>query len=213
MPTWISRTRPALPTVGIDWQALLAELPPTEAVAVLLAIAYLVLAVRENVWCWPAGIASSLIYVALMFGASLYMESGLQVFYAGLGVYGWREWQRAGPRGTPLAIRTWPPSRHGLAVGGILALGTLSGLLLARYTPAAFPFLDSFTTWGAIVATWMVARKILENWLYWFVIDSVSGYLYASRGLYLTAGLFGLYLVLIVVGWQRWRRCMAAAAP
>jgi nicotinamide mononucleotide transporter len=82
-------------------------------------------------------------------------------------------------------------------------------MLLTHFTEAAMPYLDSFTTWGAIVTTWMVARKILENWIYWFVIDSVSVYLYISRELYLTSGLFLLYLVLIVIGYRAWRRSMA----
>jgi nicotinamide mononucleotide transporter len=71
-------------------------------------------------------------------------------------------------------------------------------------TDAAFPYFDSFTTVAAIVTTYMVARKVLENWLYWFVIDSISVYLYLARGLTLTALLFVLYLVLIVIGWRRW---------
>jgi nicotinamide mononucleotide transporter len=72
------------------------------------------------------------------------------------------------------------------------------------------PYLDSFTTWGAIVTTWMVARKIIQNWHYWFIIDSVSVYLYTSRGLWLTALLFVLYLVLIVIGYREWRKSMEA---
>jgi len=79
-----------------------------------------------------------------------------------------------------------------------------SGALLERYTDAALPYLDSFTTWGSILTTWMVTRKILENWLYWLVIDSVSIYLYLDRGLYLTAGLFVLYLIIVLFGYRKW---------
>ncbi len=80
--------------------------------------------------------------------------------------------------------------------------------MLTAYSQAALPYIDSFTTWGAIVTTWMVTRKILENWIYWFVIDAVSVYLYVSRGLFLTAVLFLIYLVLIVIGYRTWRRDM-----
>jgi len=73
------------------------------------------------------------------------------------------------------------------------------------------PYLDSFTTWGAIVTTWMVARKIIQNWHYWFIIDSVSVYLYISRGLWLTALLFMVYLVLIVIGYRQWRKSLEAS--
>ncbi len=90
----------------------------------------------------------------------------------------------------------------------MLLLVWVSGELLTRYSSAALPFLDSLTTWGAIVATFMVTRKILENWIYWFVIDAVSIWLYLSRELYFTAGLFALYLVMIVIGYRSWRASM-----
>ena len=179
-----------------------------EVAAVVLAIAYLVLAIRQNIACWAAAIASTGIYVVLMYQASLYMESALQLFYIAMAVYGWIHWQRGeGPDHT-LEVTRRPARWHGLAVAVVLVITVLSGWLLTRYTDAALPYLDSFTTWGAVVATWMVARKILENWYYWFIIDSVSIYLYVSRGLFLTALLFVLYLVLIVIGYQRWRKSM-----
>lgn len=181
-----------------------------EVAAVALLIAYLVLAIRQNVLCWPAAIAGSAIYVVLMFEAALYMETLLQFFYIAMAVYGWLCWKTdAGDE--PLRVISWPLAFHlaPLVLIGILTL--LSGYLLSVYTDAALPYLDSFTTWGAIVTTWMVARKILENWQYWFIIDSVSVYLYVSRGLLLTALLFCFYLVLIVIGYRAWRRSMLVA--
>jgi len=187
---------------------------PWEITAVLLAVAYLVLAIRQNPWCWAAAVASTAIYLVLLYRASLYMESALQIFYLAMAVYGWWCWTRGGERRgsepAPLAVSTWPLRRHVVAIVSILALSLISGAVLQTYTNAALPFLDSFTTWGAIVTTYLVARKILENWFYWFVIDSVSVYLYASRELYLTAGLFLLYLVLVVVGYRAWRRAWLA---
>ena len=195
---------------------------PWEIAAVLLAIAYLVLAIRQNSWCWAAAIASTAIYVVLLYRASLYMESALQFFYIAMAVYGWWCWTRGGDaeRGAPgtaaaagnapPAISTWPGRRHLLVIASIVALSLVSGGLLRTYTDAALPYLDSFTTWGAVVTTYLVARKILENWFYWFVIDGVSVYLYLSRELYLTAGLFVLYLALVVVGYRAWRRAWLA---
>ncbi|MFU8764552.1 MAG: nicotinamide mononucleotide transporter, partial [Haliea sp.] len=95
---------------------------------------------------------------------------------------------------------------HLLAVTAVIAASAGSGFLLAQYTDAALPYLDSFTTWGSILTTWMVARKILENWLYWLVIDSASIYLYLERGLTLTAALFAVYLIIVVFGYRRWLR-------
>ena len=90
-----------------------------------------------------------------------------------------------------------------LLLVGLLSLA--SGRLLAINTAAALPWLDSFISWASLLATWMVARKVLENWLYWFAIDSLSLGVFLSRGLYLTAVLFAVYLVLIVIGYRRWR--------
>lgn len=174
-----------------------------EAGAVALAIAYLVLAIRENRWCWPAGFGSALLYLDVFYRAGLYMESALQLYYAAIAVYGWFAWGPQ-PAGPPLGIQRWPLRRHGVAAAviGILTLG--SGWLLGRYTDAALPYLDSFVTLSAVLTTWMVARKLLENWLYWLVIDGVTLALALERGLYLTAALFALYLVLVVIGWRRW---------
>ena len=176
-----------------------------EIAAVILAIAYLLLAIRENRWCWPAGVASALLYLGVFYGAGLYMEAWLQLFYAAMGVYGWWAW-RPGSEGTaPVTIQRWPLRRHAVALAVIVLFSLASGALLERYTPAASPYLDSFVTWSAVLTTWMVARKLLENWLYWFVIDAVTLGLALERGLYPTAALFGLYLVLVVLGWRRWR--------
>ncbi len=182
---------------------------PWEIAAVLLALAYLVLAIRENVLCWPAAILSSALYLGIFAGAGLYMVAGLQVFYLAVAVYGWRAWQ-PGAGGESLRVHTWPLSRHLALIAGIGALALGSGWLLATFTAAQLPYLDALTTWGAIAATAMVARKLLENWYYWFVIDGLSLGIYFNRELYLTAALFALYLVLVIVGWRTWRRSMAA---
>lgn len=180
-----------------------------EALAVVFALAYLVLAVRESRWCWPAGMASTAIYLVLVYRAALYMQAALQIFYLGVAAYGWWHWDKAR---CPPRITTWPPVAHAAAAAATFGLSATTGAWFAATTDAALPYLDSFITWGSILATWMVARKILENWVYWFVLDALSIYLYLSRGLALTAGLFGLYLVLVVVGFRTWRRRMGEAA-
>jgi nicotinamide mononucleotide transporter len=194
----------------VEVVALIRELPPLEAAGVLLSVAYLVLAIRESLWCWPAAFTSSALTVIVLFEARLYSESALNVFYAAMAVYGWYQWRYGGhgPGGTAAAlpIGTWSPSQHVIALGGIAVGGALIGWLLHRFTAAAYPYADSCVTVASIVTTYMVARKILENWPYWLVIDSVSLYLYVLRGLDLYAGLFALYLVLIVIGWYRWQR-------
>lgn len=179
-----------------------------EVLAVLLAIAYLVLAIRQNIWCWAAAAISTSLYLFIMYDSKLYMQSLLQLYYVGMAAYGWYHWRHPQTEGEQLPVTTWPLRYHVFAIGAVLLLALLSGELLARYSDAALPFMDSFTAIGAIIATFMVARKVLENWIYWFVIDAVSIGLYLGRDLYFTAGLFAVYLVMIVIGYRSWRASM-----
>jgi len=190
-----------------------AAMSAWEVVAVMLAIAYLVLAIRQNIWCWSAAFTSTGIYLVLMYRAFLYMESALQVFYLVMAVYGWYQWRHGPGPNHSLPVSCRRPVWHVTAIITVLLATLISGRLLADYSTAALPYADSFTTWGAIIATYMVTRKVLENWLYWFVIDSVSIYLYINRELYLTALLFSVYLVLIVLGYLAWRKDLQEAQP
>jgi nicotinamide mononucleotide transporter len=180
-----------------------------EAMAVLLGIIYLLLAVRESLWCWPAAFLSTAIFLVLFWNVSLLMESALQVYYLVMALYGWWQWRHGSKdeaAETELAISSWSWQQHTLAITAVLLASVISATLLGQYTQAALPLLDSFTTWGSILTTWMVTRKILENWLYWLVIDSVSIYLYLDRELYLTAGLFLAYLLIVIFGYRKWLR-------
>jgi nicotinamide mononucleotide transporter len=194
----------------------LTRMQAWEVLAVVLAVAYLVLAIRQNIWCWAAAAVSTVLYLFIMFQSQLYMESVLQLFYLAMAVYGWYSWRHPakgeGDGEGALKVTTWPLRLHLFAIASVLVLVYISGDLLARYSDAALPHLDSFTTWGAIVATFMVARKLLENWLYWFVIDAVSIGLYLNRDLFFTAALFGAYLVMIVIGYRSWRASMREQA-
>ena len=185
------------------WQTL-GNLHAWEALAVTLGVAYLLLAVRESLWCWYAAFFSTAIYLWLFWQVQLPMESALQLYYLVMAVYGWYQWRHGGSQDSALGISTWGGRQHLLAIACVLLASGVSGALLARYTEAALPYLDSFTTWGSILTTWMVARKILENWIYWLVIDSASIWLYLERGLLMTAGLFAVYLVIVCFGWRQW---------
>jgi nicotinamide mononucleotide transporter len=190
--------------------AALALFASLEFWAVLLALAYLLLAIRQNSWCWPAAFAGASLYLVVMFEAGLYVQALLQLFYAAMAVYGWRQW-RGGNNGGPLRVVSWQARDHVRPLLFIGAAGALTGGVLSLYTDAAAPWLDAFTGWAAVVTTWMVARKVLQNWHYWFVIDTVLVFLYISQGLWLTAALFVLYLVLVVVGYRQWRNSMSEA--
>ena len=177
-----------------------------EILAVVLAIAYLLLAAREHLACWYCAFASSALYTLVFWDASLLMESALNVFYVVMAVVGWYEWRRGGKDHEGVKIRTLQGWQHGVIVATLVFAAIASGYLLQQFTGAAQPYLDSFTTWAGVLTTFLVVWKILENWVYWFVIDSISIYLYIDRELYLTALLFTVYLVIVVFGYLQWRR-------
>ena len=179
---------------------------PWEAIAAALGLAYLLLAVRRNLLCWLCAFASTSIYLVLFARAALYMQSLLQVFYLVMAVYGFMEWRKGRTAAGDMAIRSWGLREHVLVASLVLVASIVNGWLLARSTDAAAPYIDSFVTWGSVATTWMVARRVIENWLYWIVVDGVAAWLYFSQGLLATTLLFIIYLGIVVRGYVVWRR-------
>ncbi|MES2605474.1 MAG: nicotinamide riboside transporter PnuC [Pseudomonadota bacterium] len=195
-------------------QALLDSLLSLEGVAVVLALAYLLLAARESLWCWLCALISSAIYMWLMWEAKLYMETVLNFFYVVMAVLGWWQWKPTAVGKPQRAIVSMRWSQHAICIGVTLALTLVNGWLIQRFTDAAWPFVDSFISWGCVVTTVLVVRKVLENWLYWIVLDGLAVVVYLDRELYLTALLFAGYVVIVVFGYFKWRReYLAAASP
>lgn len=177
-----------------------------ELIAVVSALVYLLLAIREHIACWVFAAVSTTIYVYLFFSARLYMESVLNLFYLAMACYGWITWRRGGPEQNTLSVSRWPLLWHVVAILAIVTASALNGYMLVTWTDAAYPYIDSLTTWGAIWATFLVARKVLENWWYWLLIDAVLVVIYWSRGLELTALLFVLYIGMIPFGLLAWTK-------
>ena len=176
-----------------------------ESIAVIFSIAYTVLAIKESVWCWFMALISVSIYFYLLINAHLYAESGLQVFYFLMALYGIYQW-KYGANHRELPLSEYPLWKHlFLFLGGSIAVVLLSTGLI-HYTSAALPVVDSFTTVFSIIATYMVTKKIISNWLYWIVIDAISVFMYYSRGYHLTAGLFVAYTLLAFWGYWQWKR-------
>jgi nicotinamide mononucleotide transporter len=182
-----------------------------EIIAMLLALAYVMLAIRQSVVCWYAAFVSSCLYAIVFFNARLYMEAALNLFYAAMAVYGYWCWHR-GQDGATLPVVRWRFAWHGAAFAVGLLLALASAQLLRRYTAAAWPFVDSLIAFSSVYATYLVARKVYENWHWWFAIDALSACLYFSRQLYATTLLYVLYLGLIVLGIREWRRSLAVHA-
>ena len=177
-----------------------------ETVAVVLAVLYLVLAIQQNIWCWLCAGISTAIFVYLFFDVRLYMEAVLNVFYFVMAVYGWHSWYFGRSNQHELPVVRWSRRTHLLAIVMVVALSLVSGYLLDTRTDAAFPYIDSLTSWGAVWATFLVARKILENWWYWLVIDGTMIYVFWAKDLELTAVLYVVYLVMIPIGLISWTR-------
>jgi nicotinamide mononucleotide transporter len=181
----------------------LAATSGLERASVGLGIAYSLLAVRRSRWCWVCGGLSSAILVYLSASKRLPMQAGLQVFYVAMSFYGFQRWERHEME-TDAQVTTWPLRAHLCAWIGILVLSVVSARWLAAETGAAWPFLDSVTTWGSLLATWLVVRMKLENWLYWIAIDVVLAYLFSVQKLLFIALMYAAYLCISVVGFLTW---------
>jgi nicotinamide mononucleotide transporter len=166
---------------------------------------YIVLIVRRQRLGWVAGAISSCIYVWLSATARLPMQSALQAYYVLMAFYGWYSWTRNQTQQQG-RIFSWSLSRHLLAAAVIVLAGVLSARLLSTETQAAWPLLDSLSTAVSLLATWMVARSVLQNWLYWMVADVVMVFLFTQQGHPFTAALFVVYLVMATVGYREWRQ-------
>ena len=183
---------------------------PLELVGVALGLAYIVLAIRQHRACWIAGGASTAIYIAVFLKAGLPLQAALQVAYVVLSFYGWFAWSV----GSNLQARprSWPWSKHGLAVLAVLAATAASTPVLSKYTDSPAPFADSLGTWASVAATWLMARRYLETWFWWMLIDSGLATLFASQGLDFTAGLYLAYALLAIAGWRAWRSSLSVGA-
>lgn len=177
-----------------------------EYVAVVLSMAYLLLAMNENQWCWPAAFISTFIYTVMYWNSALLMESVLHFYYMGMAVYGWWAWRYGRQRSDREGIVQYRLHTHLLIIGATTAVALVIGWLMDNYTHAQYAYFDSLTTCFAVVTTYLVAQKVLENWLYWVVIDAASIYLYVAKGFYPTVVLFVFYTIMAAAAYFKWRR-------
>lgn len=185
--------------------AYFTQLPFWELIAVASALIYVVLAAKENIWCWPAALVSTTIYTVIFYDVYLWMESVLQIYYIGMAIYGWYCWQFINKDSKQTQhIQTWSLVFHVKAIMLLTVISIAVGGLMASYTPTHFPYLDSATTVFSVFTTYLVAKKVLENWLYWIVINAISVYLYIEKGLEPTAALLILYFFMALYGYFQW---------
>lgn len=189
-----------------------AALSWVDWVVTVTALIYVVLAARENVWCWFWGIISCSLWAYASFTFyDLWLDALLQLFYVAMGFAGIYQWRYGRSAGGDLPVSRMGGRQHIFALAGGGALAWLFGALFDEYTPAAATYLDAVTTVFSVIATFLLVRKRLENWLYWVAIDSLYSYLYFSRGAYLFALLMVLYTGIALAAYFRWRRSEALA--
>jgi nicotinamide mononucleotide transporter len=182
----------------------------TEAVAVFFGFVYVIFVIRQNVWCWPAGLISAALYASVFFQARLYGQMALQGVYITFMIYGWYEWLHGGEGGGQLSVSRAPGRWRALLAASGVAFALAFGLFLKHRTDAVLPFWDAGTVSFSLVAQFMTTRKWIENWLVWIAVDVVYVGIYVSQRLYPTTALFGTFLILAVLGFVKWRRSLGA---
>jgi len=178
-----------------------------ESLAVIFSLIYVILAARENTLCWLAAAISVCLYIYICFHAKLYAETALQIFYLIMAFLGYLSWKKLNVKEIKIkesSITELNIRQHIAIIFTGLIISFFLGFVLTTYTDAKMPLLDAFTTVFSVIATIMVIKKILENWLYFIAIDIASIYLYHSRDLNQTAILFILYSIIAIIGYYNW---------
>jgi nicotinamide mononucleotide transporter len=183
---------------------------PYEWVAAALGVINVALVVRRNVWNYPFGIVMVSLYFFIFLDTRLYSDALLQVFFLVVQGYGWRNWVRAKQAAGEVPVGTLDMRERILWLLGTVAFSLVWGLGMARFTNAAAPLIDAFIAGASVAAQILMARRRIENWLLWILVDAVAVPLYASRGLVWTPWLYGLFLLLSIAGLVDWHRALRA---
>ena len=198
-----------------------------EIIGTLVGLLYLWLEYRASIYLWIAGIIMPAIYIFVYYNAGLYADFGINIYYLGAAIYGWMMWKYGAFLRRTILKRKFPdmenqqqelpitsmPSRYLLPLIAVFAV-TLAGIawVLINFTDSNVPWLDSFTTALSIVGMWMLARKYVEQWWVWIGVDAVSTGLYIYKGLDFTAALYGLYTIIAIFGYFKWKKLMKKEA-
>ncbi|PZP49253.1 MAG: hypothetical protein DI598_08310 [Pseudopedobacter saltans] len=179
-----------------------------ETIGLVVGLLYLILIIKENIWCWIFGIIGSAITVFLYFHTKLYLESILNAYYILSGIYGWWYWLNAKEKSDKanVPVVRWKPTYHILNIIVCLLLSVGVGFLMKKYTDSPRPFVDATIAIFSFSATYLEARKVLSAWTYWFIINAASIALQFDRGLTIYAYLSIVYTIMSVVGYFQWKK-------
>ena len=194
------------------WLAeIAASMTPLEWIAFFFTVANVWLTVKENIWCWPTGFVSVVLYAVVFYKARLYSSAALQIVFFVLTLYGWYEWLYGGKQQSELHVTATPRKWWPAVIALCVALTFGIGRFMQSYG-AAFVYWDASIAAMSIVAQWMMAKKLLENWILWIIVNVLSIAVYARSHIYVTALLYAILLVLAWRGYVEWRRSLRNAS-
>lgn len=179
-----------------------------EVLGAILGILYIRFSIRQNIFTWPTGILTSALYIIVFFNSALYASMMLQFYYVGISVYGWYYWLN-GKRDDNKSLLPVQTANKKLWIKLVVIFAVLYVIILfilIRFSDSDVPYMDSLTTSLSIVATWMLAKKYIENWLIWIFADIVSVGLYVFKSLWPTVILFVVYTILAYFGYIEWKK-------
>jgi len=176
-----------------------------EIIGVITGLLCVALAAMNNIWNWPIAIVSVGIYIFIFFDSHLYADMGLQFYFMGMNIYGWYFWSHkpADEKKTPVQLITRKEILF--SVIAIIVFTFFLGTVL-KYTPASYPYIDSFCTACSLVGQVFLARKVLENWLIWIFVDIVYVGVYIYKHLDLTAMMYAVYIIIALLGYLDWKK-------
>ena len=183
-----------------------------EAIAVVFGLICVWLTVKQNIWCWPTGLIQVLLFIVIFYQAKLYSDMILHVVYVFMQIYGWYFWLHGRAKHSKLPVSRLTVFPFSIWITVCIAGTFVWGWLMKSYTDASVPYPDAFTTVTSLVAQWLMARKKLESWLFWLAVDVVAVGVYFYKQLYLTTGLYAVFLVLATIGFFAWRQTMKKEA-
>ena len=179
-----------------------------EIISVIFGVLYLVLMVKENIWCWIFGILSSVITIYLYTHVTLYLEAGLNFYYILAGFYGWIYWYKHQSKNKKTPVIEWKTHYHIINISSGIALSLILGYIMHQFTDSHRPYIDASITVFSFSATYLEARKVLSTWYYWFILNATSIGLMIDRELYFFSALSVFYTIMCVVGFIQWRKTL-----
>jgi len=187
------------------------QMSSIEIAATFFGLLCVWLTIKENIWCWPVGIVQVVLFVLVFYKARLYSDVLLHIIYVFLNIYGWYHWMNKANAQNDLKVTS--ATKAALQWVLVCLLGTISlGFLMNTYTNASMAYSDSFIASTSLVAQWLMARKKLESWLFWIAVDLVAVVVYWANGLYLTSGLYTMFLIMAAIGFFEWKKALSKAS-